>query len=91
MNGYASIITEQRADVVAIPSAFVRARGGEKMVEVVTDGGKIEMRPVTTGLSDGDNIEIVSGLSVGEVIADRSKAVANADASKSTPLPGGIR
>jgi HlyD family secretion protein len=91
MNGSASIITEQRADVVAIPSAFVRARGGEKMVEVVTDGGKIEMRPVTTGLSDGDNIEIVSGLSVGEVIADRSKAVANADASKSTPLPGGIR
>ena len=90
MNGSASIITEQRPDVVAIPSAFVRSRGGEKVVEVVEEGGKVEMHPVTTGLSDGDNIEIVSGLSVGEIIADRTKALAKA-ASKATPLPGGIR
>ena len=90
MNGSASIVTEQRADVVAIPSAFVRTRGGEKVVEVVTETGKVEMRPVTTGLSDGDNIEIVSGLAVGDVIADRTKAIAKTN-SKSTPLPGGIR
>jgi len=90
MNGSASIVTEQRANVVAIPSAFVRSRGGEKVVEVITDGGRIETRPVTVGLSDGDNIEIVGGLAVGEIIADRSKAIGQT-ASRATPLPGNIR
>ncbi len=63
MNGSASIVTEQRPNVVAVLSAVARSRGTEKIVEVITDGGAIETRPVTTGLSDGDNIEIVSGLS----------------------------
>lgn len=90
MNGSASIITEQRPDVVAVPSAFVRTRGGQKVVEVVGAGGKVEMRTVTTGLSDGDNIEIVSGLGVGDIVADRTKAIAKT-AAKSTPLPGGIQ
>ena len=89
MNGSASIITEQRANVVAIPSAVIRSRGGEKVVEVLGDGGKIEMRPVTTGLTDGDNIEIVSGLSVGDTIAVRTTA-ASAKTAK-TPLPLGIQ
>jgi multidrug efflux pump subunit AcrA (membrane-fusion protein) len=90
MNGTAFVITEQRPNVVAIPSAFVRSRGGEKVVEVVGEGGKVEMRPVATGLSDGDNVEITSGLSVGDIVADRTQAIAR-EAAKSTPLPGGIR
>jgi RND family efflux transporter MFP subunit len=91
MNGSASIVTEQRPNVVAVPSAVVRSRGTEKIVEVITDGGAIETRPVTTGLSDGDNIEIVSGLSVGETIAVRTTAAASKTNSKQTPLPGGIQ
>jgi len=90
MNGSASIITEQRADVVAVPSAVVHSRGGEKVVEVIGGDGKIEPRPVTTGLSDGDNIEIVSGLSVGETIAVRTAASSTTNGKK-TPLPGGIQ
>jgi len=90
MNGSASIITEQRAGVVAVPSAVVRSRGVEKIVEVITDGGAIETRPVTTGLSDGDNIEIVSGLSVGDRVAVRTTAASKTNGKK-TPLPGGIQ
>lgn len=91
MNGSASIITEQRADVVAVPSAVIRSRGGEKVVEVVVDG-KVEMRPVQTGLSDGDNTEITSGLSVGDVVALRGAAAAkNAGNENKEELPEGIR
>lgn len=90
MNGTAFVVTEQRPDVVAIPSAVVHARGGEKVVEVIGADGKIESRPVTTGLSDGDNIEITSGLSVGETIAVRTSA-ATTNNNKKTPLPGGIQ
>ena len=91
MNGSASIVTEQRANVVAVPSTVVRSRGGEKIVEVVVDG-KIEQRVVTTGLTDGDNVEIVSGLSVGDTIAMRTtSASATKTASQSQALPGGVR
>jgi len=90
MNGSASIVTEQRANVVAVPSAVVHSRGAEKVVEVIGGDGKIESRPVITGLSDGDNIEITSGLSVGETIAVRA-AASGATNGKKTPLPGGIQ
>ena len=90
MNGTAFVVTEQRPNVVAVPSAVVHSRGGEKVVEVIGADGKLESRVVTTGLSDGDNIEIASGLSVGEKIAVRSTA-AGAAGAKKTPLPGGIQ
>jgi len=68
MSGSASITTELKADVVAVPSSAVRIRGGKQVVELIVDG-EIELRPVETGLTDGDNVQIVSGLSVGETIA----------------------
>jgi len=68
MSGSASITTELKADIVAVPSSAVRIRGGKQVVELIVDG-EIELRPVETGLTDGDNVQIVSGLSVGETIA----------------------
>jgi HlyD family secretion protein len=91
MNGSASIIADQKADVVAIPSALIRRRGNEKVVEVVVDG-QIELRPVETGLSDGENIEITSGLNVGDVIAVRGVGQVGASPTKQADeLPEGIR
>jgi len=91
MNGSASIIADQKADVVAIPSALIRRRGNEKVVEVVVDG-QIELRPVETGLSDGENIEITSGLNAGDVIAVRGVGQSGASPTKAAEeLPEGIR
>ena len=89
MNGSAKCHTELHENVVAIPSAVVRARGGQQVVEVIGDDGKIEIRPVTTGLTDGANIEITQGLVVGDTIAVRASAAAKTAAQ--TPLPGGIQ
>jgi len=91
MNGSASIIADQKADVVAIASALIRRRGNEKVVEVIVDG-QIELRPVETGLSDGENIEITSGLNVGDVIAVRGVGQVGASPTKQADeLPEGIR
>ncbi len=91
MNGSASIIADQKADVVAIASALIRRRGNEKVVEVIVDG-QIELRPVETGLSDGENIEITSGLNVGDVIAVHGTGQVGASPTKQADeLPEGIR
>jgi HlyD family secretion protein len=89
MNGSASIVTEQRPNVIAIPSAAVHSRGNEQVVDLIKDDGTIESRPVVTGLSDGDNIEVSSGLEVGDKVALRTAAASSG--AKQTPLPGGIQ
>ncbi len=87
MNGSANLVTDTRPDVVAIPSALVRSRGVEKVVEVEVSKGKTQMVPVTTGLSDGDNIEITKGLSVGDILAVHAVATPT-PASADQQLPG---
>jgi HlyD family secretion protein len=91
MNGSATIVTQQKPDVVAVPSTVIRSRGTEKVVEVVVDG-RVELRPVVTGLTDGENIEIVSGLKAGDIIALRGAAqAASATKQAGEALPGGIQ
>jgi HlyD family secretion protein len=88
MNGSASLVTDTRPDVVAIPSALVRSRGVQKVVEVEVTKGKTEMRPVVTGLSDGDNIEITKGLSVGDVLAVHTVATPTPASGTDQQIPG---
>jgi len=90
MNGSASLVTDTRPDVVAIPSALVRSRGVQKVVEVEVSKGKTQMMPVTTGLSDGDNIEITGGLKVGDILAVHSAATPT-PASADQQLPGHVQ
>ena len=65
----AEIILDSRSQVIALPESAVKIEGGKSVVYVQT-GGKdsqtFERRVVQTGLSDGVNIEIRSGLRVGE-------------------------
>jgi RND family efflux transporter MFP subunit len=89
MNGSATIVTNLKAGVVAVPASVIRARGTEKVVEVVV-GDHTELRPVTTGLSDNENIEITSGLQAGDVIALRG-AAQNTNTTSTEDLPGNIR
>ncbi len=87
MNGSASIVTDTRPNVVAIPSALVRSRGVQDVVEVEVTKGKTQMVPVTTGLSDGDNIEITSGVKVGDILAVHAAATPT-PATADQQLPG---
>jgi HlyD family secretion protein len=91
MNGSAVVVTRQKPDTLAIPSRAIRRRGNEQIVEVLVDG-EVVPRTVETGLTDGENTEILSGLEAGEEVVLRGAGPGEATET-ATPekLPEGIR
>jgi RND family efflux transporter MFP subunit len=68
-----SILAQERPQTLLVPRAAVTEADGQKTVYVVVDG-RAELRPVTTGLTDTDHVEILSGVSAGDpvVVAGQS-------------------
>lgn len=54
-------------NVLAIPSIAIKGEGEDKYVEVLTALG-VQRRNVVTGITDGLNVEIVSGVEEGEEV-----------------------
>ncbi len=75
----ADIVLDKRADVLSIPEALLHFEGGKPHVYVEVGEQQFELRPVTLGLSDGLNVEVVEGVTAAEQLRGR---VASADASK---------
>jgi len=78
MNASATIVTASSDNVLLIPMNALQEEGEETFVYVVSaaasadeaQGGAMgERRTVETGLSDGVNVEIISGLQEGEMVA----------------------
>lgn len=70
MNASATIVIEEKEDVVTIPVNALQERGDQVYVYTETDeegnlSGEVQ---VTTGLSDGDTVEITEGLSAGDTV-----------------------
>ncbi len=71
MSANTNIIIKEKTDVLLVPSrAIKRNSNGYTVVEAVLVGGT-EEKIVTTGLSDGFQTEIISGLSEGDLIMSR--------------------
>ncbi len=66
----ATITVQAREDILILPERLVLFENGKKFVEV-KKGEEIEKKEVQTGLSDGLNIEITSGLKEGEKVVER--------------------
>ncbi len=64
----ASIVLEKRDSVMVIPEGFLKFDKDSAYVEVEVDSQKFEKRYIKVGLSDGINIEVVSGLLATEKI-----------------------
>ncbi len=64
----ADIILDQREHVLAINEGNILFERNGTYVEVATGPQTFERRRIVTGISDGINIEVVSGLSEGEPI-----------------------
>lgn len=58
----ADIVLDKRDKVIAIKESMLQFDKDQPYVEVETDPQKFEKRMIKTGLSDGINIEVVSGL-----------------------------
>lgn len=64
----ADIVLERREQVLAIREGNLIFEGDKTYVEVETGEQRFERRMVTTGLSDGINIQILDGLTEGDAI-----------------------
>jgi HlyD family secretion protein len=93
MNARGQLTIGSKADVLVVPPRAIRRRGSEIIVDVRRNGA-IEEQAVTTGISDTENIEILTGLVEGDLVV---VPVVNASAPGGggpTPvpmIPGGIR
>jgi HlyD family secretion protein len=67
----ADIVLDKREDVLAINEGNLIVEDKATFVEVQTAPQKFEKREIKTGLSDGINIEVVSGLKAEEKIKHR--------------------
>lgn len=68
MSAKADIITSQRTNILLVPSRAVEQdASGNTIVNVMSDG-QAQPRAVATGISDGLNTEIISGLTEGESV-----------------------
>lgn len=62
-----TMVTTEKTSTLVVPANAVVTQGQTKAVVMVSDG-KAAFRAVQTGVSDGTNIEITSGLKAGEQI-----------------------
>ena len=71
MNASATISIEKRDNIIKIPLEALQESGKEQFVYVgtaISETSLGEKRTVTTGISDGEFVEITSGLTAGETI-----------------------
>ncbi|MCD8303063.1 MAG: efflux RND transporter periplasmic adaptor subunit [Prevotellaceae bacterium] len=73
----AEIVLERKPNVLSVPESAIEFSDGDTYVYVMTGDGKdnkYERKKVTTGLSDGVNIEIKSGLTTKDKVRGPQKA-----------------
>ena len=84
------IYVESAENVLTVPVVAVKEAGDKEYVEVLTKKG-VERREVTTGVSDGLNVEVKSGISEGEkVILAKMSSAEISDKASSVRGPRGF-
>lgn len=61
-----TFVIAEKLEVVTIPNKAVKKVDSKQVVNVMTGENTAEERVIITGLTDGKNVEVVSGLSIGE-------------------------
>jgi HlyD family secretion protein len=92
ISGVAEVLIEEKEGVLAIPARALRRIGRSYVVDVMANG-TVEEREVQPGISDGQYVEIVSGLDEGEQIVLRAvtSSAPQALPTRERRLPGDIR
>jgi multidrug efflux pump subunit AcrA (membrane-fusion protein) len=69
MTGNVDVIIAEKQNVLRLPVTALNPRNGRATVQVLgKDGKTLETRQVTTGLKGDDDVEITSGLDVGDKV-----------------------
>lgn len=93
-----SIITEERDDILLVPNRAITSQGNRYYVQVVSSSGVTAQRVIQVGITDGQNTEVISGLSEGDQVSIANNAAPSTTTPTSTQqrtqtqmLPGGVR
>jgi len=87
------ITVDHRENVLLVPVRAVRQSGRDRIAKVLVND-QTEDRKVVTGLSDGQNIEVLDGLAEGDIVVIEPVQRASATPTTSTfgvPSVGGAR
>ena len=77
MTGEVTFITEETEEVLYVSKRAVFTEGYTSYVKIREEDGTIRKVEVTTGFTDGVNIEIADGLSEGDIVLIESKVSRN--------------
>lgn len=87
MTATVTIVTEERTDVVMVPTAAISEIDGKKSVRVWKNGRPAPTR-VTTGLVNGSNTEILTGIAIGDKVVSTAFSISTATKSSGFSLFG---
>jgi RND family efflux transporter MFP subunit len=76
-----TMVTGRSEGVCLVPSDAIMIRDGREIVAVLGSGDKVEIREVSTGIDDGENIEITDGVSAGERIVTQGQHYIDEDSN----------
>lgn len=67
-----NFIFREKKNVIYIPNKSVITEDGKQYAEIKDSDGRIVKKEIQTGFSDGEKVEVVSGLTKGETVITRS-------------------
>jgi macrolide-specific efflux system membrane fusion protein len=82
MSATVKIIQESRSNVLQIPQEAVKQREGKSFVLVKNEEGKPRPRTIETGLNDGQNVEVISGLTEEDIVVIRTSNGTNGNSNR---------
>jgi HlyD family secretion protein len=93
MNGRGLITTDSKANILVVPARAIKRRGSDQIVSVKRASGSVEEQVITTGASDANNVEVLTGLSEGDVVevVTLTSAKPGAKPTAVPTIPGGLR
>lgn len=83
----ANILIDRKTNVLSIPSSAVQSQNGQSFVSILKEG-KQQSVPVKTGLTSETQIEIVSGLSEGDLVVTGTVASSGLQRNSTSPFGG---
>ncbi len=72
MTSTVTFVKSQKTDVMVISANYVGNEDGSQYVYVEQSDGSVKKTEIVTGFSDGFDVEIVSGVEVGDIIVNES-------------------
>ncbi|HET6251540.1 MAG TPA: efflux RND transporter periplasmic adaptor subunit [Tepidisphaeraceae bacterium] len=87
MTANVQIVQAQKPSVLFVPTDAILREGGQDKITIVNRNGTREDRPVKLGLSDGDNVEVISGVNEGETVLLQSEPASKFSNETRQPPP----